>query len=85
VLTGLITLVGNSNAAGSLSIWPSTATPATASYNDTLGVEVGVKFTSDVAGQIAGIKFYKGSGNTATASKPHWGHLWSASGPSWPG
>ena len=35
-------------------------------------VELGVKFRSDVAGYITGIRFYKGAGNTGT----HVGHLW---------
>jgi hypothetical protein len=37
---------------------------------------VGVKFTSDVAGAVTGVRFYKGSGNIGT----HTGSLWSASG-----
>src|SRR5439155_5482130 len=37
---------------------------------------VGVKFRSDVIGQVTGIRFYKGSGNTGT----HLGHLWSDTG-----
>jgi hypothetical protein len=37
---------------------------------------VGVKFRSDVAGQIKGIRFYKGAGNTGT----HVGTLWSSTG-----
>jgi acyl-CoA thioesterase len=37
---------------------------------------VGVKFLSDVAGFITGIRFYKGATNTGT----HVGHLWSADG-----
>ena len=53
-------------------IWSSTATPAVASVNDFSAQELGVKFTSDVAGYITGIRFYKGSGNTGT----HVGHLW---------
>ena len=39
-------------------------------------MELGVKFTADVSGKIAGIRFYKGTGNTGT----HVGNLWSASG-----
>ena len=35
-----------------------------------------MKFRSDVAGQITGIRFYKGSGNTGT----HVGHLWTTTG-----
>ena len=57
-------------------IWASTATPANPSINDTSAVELGVKFRSDVGGQITGIRFYKGTGNTGT----HTGTLWSSTG-----
>jgi len=39
-------------------------------------VELGVKFTADVAGKITGVRFYKGPQNTGT----HTGSLWSSSG-----
>ena len=58
------------------SIWPSTATPAVASNNDPTSLEVGVRFQSDSAGYIKGIRFYKGASNTG----PHTGKLWTASG-----
>jgi hypothetical protein len=58
------------------SLWRPTVTPAVASMNDPSSIEVGAKFTSDVAGTITGIRFYKGSLNTGT----HLGHLWTASG-----
>ncbi|MFC7275734.1 DUF4082 domain-containing protein [Paractinoplanes rhizophilus] len=58
------------------SIWPATATPATASTNDNSPVEVGVKFRAGAAGYITGLKFYKGSGNTGT----HTGSIWSTTG-----
>ena len=35
-----------------------------------------MKFRSDIAGYITGVRFYKGAGNTGT----HVGHLWTASG-----
>ncbi|WP_433306519.1 N,N-dimethylformamidase beta subunit family domain-containing protein [Actinoplanes sp. CA-030573] len=57
-------------------IWSSSNVPATPSDPDGSGTEVGIKFRSDVAGQVTGIRFYKGSTNTGT----HVGHLWSASG-----
>ncbi|KAA0271696.1 MAG: DUF4082 domain-containing protein [Acidobacteria bacterium] len=56
------------------SIWSDSATPPAAS--DANAVELGVKFRSDIAGEITGIRFYKGAANTGT----HVGHLWSASG-----
>jgi hypothetical protein len=39
-------------------------------------VELGVKFSSDRAGSITGLRFYKGTGNTGT----HVGSLWSSTG-----
>ena len=61
---------------GALSLWPATATPSVASASDAAAVELGVKFRADVDGRIAGIRFYKGPGNTGT----HVGTLWSESG-----
>jgi hypothetical protein len=58
------------------SIWNSSATPTNPSTSDPNAVELGVKFRSDIAGSITGIRFYKGSGNTGT----HIGNLWSSTG-----
>ncbi|HZJ28081.1 MAG TPA: DUF4082 domain-containing protein [Acidimicrobiia bacterium] len=58
------------------SIWDAGVTPSVVSSGDPGAVEVGVKFRADVAGEITGIRFYKGSGNTGT----HVGNLWSSSG-----
>ncbi len=52
------------------------ATPATSDSGDGSSVELGVKFNSEVAGNITGIRFYKAVTNTGT----HIGSLWSASG-----
>ncbi len=41
--------------------------PATLEAVDTNSVELGVKFTSDIAGTIRGIRFYKAAGNTGHA------------------
>ncbi len=59
-----------------VSIWDEVATPTIASENDANPVEVGVKFRSDVAGEIAGLRFYKGPNNTGT----HVGNLWNSTG-----
>lgn len=56
-------------------IWPSTSVPALIA-SDGQKVELGVKFRSDVAGQVTGMRFYKGTGNTGT----HVGSLWTSSG-----
>ncbi|QGN32454.1 DUF4082 domain-containing protein [Microlunatus sp. Gsoil 973] len=57
-------------------IWPNSATPATASTADDSAVEVGVKFRTSQNGFITGIRFYKGAGNSGT----HVGSLWSRTG-----
>ncbi|HME72332.1 MAG TPA: DUF4082 domain-containing protein, partial [Myxococcota bacterium] len=57
-------------------IWPSNGVPLTADSGPDNPVELGVKFKTDRAGTILGIRFYKGSGNTGT----HVGNLWSSTG-----
>ncbi len=52
------------------------ATPAVAGENDSSSVEVGVKFSSEMAGTITGIRFYKATTNTGT----HVGSLWTSTG-----
>ncbi len=52
------------------------ATPATVDGGDPGAVELGVKFQSDTAGVINGVRFYKAATNTGT----HVGSLWSATG-----
>jgi hypothetical protein len=52
------------------------ATPATEDSGDGAGVNLGVKFSSDVAGSVAGIRFYKSAANTGT----HVGSLWTQGG-----
>ncbi len=52
------------------------ATPKTIDSGDSSSVELGVKFSSEVAGNVTGIRFYKATTNTGT----HIGSLWSASG-----
>jgi serine protease AprX len=51
-------------------------TPAIASFPDVSAVELGIKFRADVAGQVTGIRFYKGALNTGT----HVGKLWTETG-----
>jgi hypothetical protein len=52
------------------------AVPAILEDSDPNSVELGTKFTSDSAGTIRGIRFYKAAGNTGT----HVVSLWSADG-----
>ena len=56
--------------------WGPDVVPAVPAESDPGAVELGVKFTVDIAGMITGVRFYKGAGNTGT----HVGNLWSANG-----
>ena len=58
------------------SIWSPSSTPGTVDSGDTSAVNLGVKFTSDEAGYITGIRFYKSAANTGT----HVGSLWTTGG-----
>ena len=65
------------NASSSVAtIWPTTAVPGTVDDGPDSAVELGVKFRSDVAGSLTGIRFYKATANTGM----HLGHLWSSTG-----
>jgi hypothetical protein len=61
---------------GAISLWSATATPAAVATNDPGSVELGMKFRSDVAGTVTGIRFYRGTTTTGT----HTATLWSAAG-----
>lgn len=55
----------------------STQTPAVLMDTDTAAVELGMKFRSDVAGTVTGVRFYKGgSANGGT----HIGSIWATNG-----
>jgi len=56
------------------SIWSDSVVPPLES--DPGSVELGVRFRSDVDGEITGLRFYKGPANTGT----HVGSLWTAGG-----
>ena len=62
--------------ANGVSVWTAATTPSTIDSGDPNAVEVGVRFRSDVAGSILGIRFYKNVANTGV----HAGHLWSNGG-----
>lgn len=72
--SGVTFLPAAAQAATTMTIFGSQV-PTVASDPDTSGVELGVRFSSDVPGQIEGIRFYKGAANTGT----HTGSLWSGS------
>jgi hypothetical protein len=57
-------------------LWGAAAAPANVTSSDTRSVELGVRFYSDQAGRIKGVRFYKGAGNTGV----HTGSLWSNDG-----
>ena len=63
-------------APSTVTIWPSSTVPAVVDSGPDSAVQLGVKFRSDVAGTISGIRFYKASANTGT----HVGNLWSSTG-----
>ena len=50
--------------------------PTNATWPDNNQVELGVTFNSDVAGAVAGVRFYKGATNLGS----HTGSLWSSTG-----
>ena len=58
------------------SVWDSTAQPILTNDPDTSGIEVGMKFSSNIAGYVLGARFYKGSSNIGT----HSAHLWTKGG-----
>jgi hypothetical protein len=58
------------------SLWDDSAVPQVTQVDDAAAVELGLKFKSAVAGQILGIRFYKGPNNTG----PHVGNLWTSNG-----
>ena len=58
------------------SLWPGTTNPGVVDGGPDSSVELGVKFRSDVAGKIIGIRFYKAGTNTGT----HVGNLWTSTG-----
>jgi hypothetical protein len=59
-----------------IGLFSANPTPSIVSVNDPNAVEVGLKFQSSSAGEITGIRFYKGSQNTGT----HVADLWSTTG-----
>lgn len=57
-------------------VWAASTTPTVADSGEAAGVELGLKFRSDVTGYVTGVRFYKSVSNGGT----HIGNLWSASG-----
>jgi hypothetical protein len=63
------------SAACPCSVWSASATPGQIA-SDSNAVELGMRFRSEVAGRVTGVRFYKGAGNTGT----HTGSLWTSTG-----
>ncbi|MEO7005430.1 MAG: DUF4082 domain-containing protein [Terrimesophilobacter sp.] len=59
-----------------VTIFAANSVPGTPAWNDPNAVQVGVRFSSSVAGSVTGIRFYKGTQNSGT----HQGYLWSSTG-----
>jgi hypothetical protein len=59
-----------------VSIFGEQDVPQSANWADNDAIEVGVRFETDVAGLVTGVRFYKGPENTGV----HRGSLWSAAG-----
>jgi hypothetical protein len=57
-------------------IWSPTTVPGTVDQGDANAIELGVKFTASVNGNVTGVRFYKSSNNTGT----HIGNLWTTGG-----
>jgi hypothetical protein len=58
-------------------LWdPASTAPSVIDSEDPNGVELGVKFRSDVSGYITGIRFYKSAANTGL----HTANLWTSNG-----
>lgn len=57
-------------------LFASDAAPVNPAINDSGSVELGVQFTTDTAGWVSGVRFYKGPSNTGT----HTGSLWTSDG-----
>ena len=59
-----------------INIWSNTMAPTVVDGGPDRAAELGVKFRSDMAGTIAGIRFYKADANTGV----HVGNLWTRNG-----
>lgn len=73
---GLLPAVATSACPGVCTLWDATTVPGTAATTDPSAIELGVRFRSDAAGWVTGVRFYKGPGNDG----PHTGSLWHSGG-----
>jgi WD40 repeat protein len=63
-------------ATSGLSLWGNSTLPSVLADPDTSAIEIGVKFRSDVDGDVSGIRYYKSAVNTGV----HVGSLWTVTG-----
>ena len=70
------TTVAQPTASCPCSVFAANALPGTIDQPDGSSVELGMKFRSDIAGNVTGVRFYKSSQNTGT----HTGKLWTSGG-----
>ena len=75
-LTWSFTTASGATSTCPCTIWPDATLPAVTTVNDPQAVELGVKFRTDRAGVIRGVRFYKGPNNTGT----HVGKLYASDG-----
>ncbi len=71
-----VTVSVNNPVVSAGSIWAATTVPGVVDAGPDSAVELGVRFRSDSAGYITGVRFYKAGTNTGT----HIGNLWDNSG-----
>ena len=78
VVAAVLASVAQSAAGASapIGVYSTTQVPATPSASDPNAVELGLRFKTVAAGQIVGVRFYKGAGNTGV----HIGTLWTSAG-----
>ncbi len=75
----LSALPAAASCSSSCTIWnPATQPSGQSVFTEFNGVELGLKFTTDVPGFVTGLRFYKDPAMTGT----HIGHLWDTSGAS---
>src|SRR5215469_14983454 len=73
---GLSGVIWANAATTTTSLWSTGSVPQTITVNTDKNTELGLKFQSRSAGQIVGMRFYKGPQNTGT----HVGTLWDNKG-----
>ncbi|HKU18657.1 MAG TPA: DUF4082 domain-containing protein [Candidatus Saccharimonadales bacterium] len=76
MIVGTGSLLWAMAASTTTSLWSDSTVPATLASSDTSNIELGLRFKSDVAGYVTGVRFYKSAQNTGV----HTGNLWDNKG-----